>query len=152
MKKDPTTELWQLKTGLMGIIGQLNDGVEHLDTLSSKTISRALAELMQEVVSMPKSISQEKIAQFARDVLAGTDEMQQDLAAKWYDELTPLMERADQRAASLGHQLGGFTCLSVDGQEWGAVCIKCTQWVVVSPKETRGVLLDKCTGWMISWK
>ncbi len=152
MQKAAKTELWQLKIGLIGIIGQLNDGVDHLDTLTGRTIARALAELMQEVVSFPMRTTQEEIDRFARDVLAGTEEMKQELANRWYDELQPLMERARERAESLEHDLAEFTCLSVDGQEWGAICIRCLKWVVVSPNETRGALLSKCKGWMVSWK
>ncbi len=152
MKKEAKTELWQLKMGLVGMIGQLNAGIDHLDTLTCKTISRALAELMQETVSLPARTTQEEIEVFARDVLSGTEEMQQQLAAKWFEELQPVMERARARALDLEHQLGEFTSLSVDGQEWGAVCIKCTEWVVVTPKHTRGALLNKCTGWLVSWK
>jgi len=152
MRKAAKTELWQLKIGLMGIIGQLNDGVDHLDRLTGRTIARALAELMQEVVSFPMRTTQEEIDAFARDVLAGTEEMKQELANRWFDELQPLMERARERASSLEHDLAEFTCLSVDGQQWGAICIRCLQWVVVSPDETRGALMSKCKGWMVSWK
>jgi hypothetical protein len=151
-QKDPITELWQLKMGLMGIISQLNEGVDHLDKLTGKTIARALAELMQEVVSFPTRTPRDEIEAFARDVLAGTDQMKQELAARWYDELLPLMGRARERALSLEHDLAEFTCLSVDGQQWGAICIKCLEWVVVSPEQTRGALLNECTGWKVSWK
>jgi hypothetical protein len=151
-RKEAKTELWQLKIGLIGVIGQLNEGVDHLDTLTCRTIGRALGELMQETISLPKSTPQEEIETWARDMLSGTDEMQQELADKWEDELQPLMERAHERALSLDHQLAEFTCLSVDGQEWGAICIKCLEWIFVRPEQTSGALLSKCTGWMVSWK
>jgi hypothetical protein len=150
--KDAKTELWQLKMGLVSIIAQLNKGVDHLDGLTGKTVARALAELMQETVSFPNRTSQEEIEAFAAELLSGTGEMQQELAAKWFEELRPLMERASQRALSLEHDLAEFSCLSVDGQQWGAICIKCLEWVIVSPDGSRGALLDKCRGWLVSWK
>ncbi len=152
MKKDSDVELWQLKTALHALLQQLNAGVDHLDNLTSKTIARALGEIMQEMVSLPDNSSPAEIEGFVHEVLVGTDEMQETLAAKWYDELQPLMQRANERAAQLDHQLAEFTCLSVDGEKWGAICVKCLDWVVVSPQETRGALLRRCRGWIASWK
>jgi hypothetical protein len=150
--KDPLLELWQLKMGLLGMIGYLNEGPDHLDTLTSKTVARALAELMQEVVSLPEKTKRDQIEAFSQEILAGTDEMKEQMAAKWFDELRPVMERAYERAESLEHELAEFSCLSVDGQEWGAICIKCLEWVTVSPKQTAGALLHTCKGWYASWK
>ncbi|GMQ78282.1 MAG: hypothetical protein BMS9Abin02_0783 [Anaerolineae bacterium] len=152
MHKDPLIELWQLKMGLIGMIEYLNGGPDHLDKLTGKTVARALGELMQEVVSLSDKTPREEIEVFAREILAGTDEMKEQMAAKWYDELQPNMERANQRALNLGHDLAEFSCLSVDGQEWGSICIKCLEWVIVTPKRTRGALLRKCRGWLVSWK
>ena len=141
MRKDPLIELWQLKMGLIGVIGYLNEGPDHLDKLTGKTVARALGELMQEVVSLSDRTSNEDIALFARDILAGTDEMKEQMATKWYDELQSPMERAFERALSLDHDLAEFSCLSVDGQEWGAICIKCLEWVIVTPEKT---LKEEC--------
>ena len=151
MRKDPLLELWQLKMGLIGIIGYLNEGPDHLDKLTGKTVARALGELMQEVVSLPDRTPREKIELHAREILAGTDEMKEQMATKWYDELQSPMERAYERALSLDHDLAEFSCLSVDGQEWGAICIKCLEWVIVTPGGTHGAVLRKCKGWMVSW-
>ncbi len=151
MRKDPLIELWQLKMGLIGVIGYLNEGPDHLDTLTGKTVARALAELMQEVISLSDRTPQGEIELFAREILAGTDEMKEQMVLRWHDELQPTMERAYERADSLGHDLAKFSCLSVDGQEWGAICIKCLEWVIVTPEHTHGAILSKCKGWMVSW-
>ena len=151
MRKDPLIELWQLKMGLIGIIAYLNEGPDHLDKLTGKTVARALGELMQETVSLSDRTPREKIELFARQILTGTDEMKEQMAIKWYDELQPAMELANERALSLDHDLAEYSCLSVDGQEWGAICIKCLEWVIVTPTGTRGAILRKCKGWMVSW-
>jgi len=72
--------------------------------------------------------------------------MQQALEARWYEKLQPLMERVRERAESLDHDLADFTCLSVDGEEWGAICMNCMQWVYVRPDEAEGKLLTQCVG------
>ncbi|HSM58052.1 MAG TPA: hypothetical protein VK879_17990 [Candidatus Sulfomarinibacteraceae bacterium] len=147
MKKEPAAELWQLQIAIISLIGHLQDGPDHLDDLTAKTVARALAEIVQEAESFPKEMSRQEIAQFTLEVLVGTEDMQQALEARWRDELTPVMERARERAENLGHNLAEFTCLSVDGEEWGAVCMRCMQWVYVRPEETAGVLLSRCVGW-----
>ena len=149
-KKEAQTELFQLKTALVYLAAHLEGGVDHLDDLTGKILARALREIMQEVISMPRSATEEEIGQFAEDVLAGTEEMQHELAARWQEELLPLMERARQRAAELDHDLGEFTPLTVNGQVWGAICLKCLRWVTAVPNQTSGsVLLTKCTGWIV---
>ena len=150
MRKEAKTELWQLKMALISLIGHLRHGVDHLDTLTCRTIARALAEIVQEVESFPKETSLEKIATFSGEVLVGTGEMQQTLETRWQDELQPLMERARNRAEALDHDLAEFTCLSVDGQEWGAICMKCLRWVTVRPDQSGGALLERCTGWVVN--
>lgn len=149
-KKEAQTELFQLKTALLYLAAHLEDGVDHLDDLTGKILARALKEIMQEVVSMPRSTTEEEIGQFAQDVLAGTEEMQQALALRWQEELQPLMARARLRAAELDHELGEFTPLTVNGQVWGAICLKCLRWVTAVPQQLSGaVILHKCTGWVI---
>jgi len=152
-EKDPLTELWQLKTGLYALIQQLNEGVDHLDDLTSRTIARALGELLQETVSLSDKISPEELQKFARETLIGTDEMKEELIARWEDELQPIMQRARDRAEQLGHKLADFTPLSVNGEQWGAICMKCLDWVIVTPQTTRGAaLLTECRGWIATWK
>ncbi|MFW6183007.1 MAG: hypothetical protein ACOC8X_04355 [Chloroflexota bacterium] len=102
MKKEPAAELWQLQIALISLIGHLQDGPDHLDDLTAKTVARALAEIVQEAESFPKEISRDDIAQFTREVLVGTEEMQQALEARWRDELEPVMERARERAEAKG--------------------------------------------------
>lgn len=148
MYKDAATELWQLKMGLTGLIDQLFVGPDHLSTLTCRVIARALDELLQETESFPKSTPRSEIEQFTRAVLAGTSELQVELAAKWYDDLQPLMLRSQQRAEQLNHDLADFTCLSADGQKWGAVCIKCLEWVLVQPQQAGGALFTECIGWI----
>jgi len=149
-KKEAQTELFQLKTAVAYLAAHLDNGVDHLDDLTGKIVARALREIMQEVVSMPRSASEEEIARFAEEVLAGTEEMQQVLAARWQEELQPLMERARQRAAELDHDLGEFTPLTVNGQVWGAICLKCLRWATAVPHQIGGsLLLTRCTGWIV---
>ena len=148
MKKDARVELWQIKMSLMSLIIELNDGQDHLDALTARTIARSLAEILQEVVSMPKRMSVDEIDEFVHEALTGTGDMQQALANKWFEELEPLRMRTEERADYLGHNLGEFTCLSVDGRLWGAVCIQCTQWIYVSPEGATGALLNNCQGWL----
>ncbi len=152
MKKDGSIELWQLKSGLHALLQQLNSGVDHLDDLTAKTIARALGELLQETLSLPDNASPSDIQQLVQEILVGTDTMKEALAEKWRDELQPLMWRAQERASQLDHQLAEFTCLSVNGEKWGAICVKCLEWIIVSPEETRGALLNHCRGWLVSWK
>lgn len=147
MKKDPEKELWQLHITLISLIGHLQEPPDHLDKLTAKTVARALAEIVQEVESFPADVSRDDLAKFAREVLVGTNEMQQALEARWYEKLQPLMERVRERAESLDHDLAEFTCLSVDGEEWGAICMNCMQWIYVRPDEAEGKLLTKCVGW-----
>lgn len=148
MYKDAATELWQLKMGLTELIDQLFAGPDHLSTLTCRVIARALDELLQETESLPQSTTRLEIEQFIRATLAGTSELQVELAAKWYDDLQPLMLRSHQRAEQLNHDLADFTCLSADGQQWGAVCIKCLEWVFVRPKQAGGALFAECSGWL----
>ncbi|MCA9932816.1 MAG: hypothetical protein H6662_00355 [Ardenticatenaceae bacterium] len=151
-EKESRKELWQLKTGLYALIRQLNEGVEHLDDLTSKTIARALGELLQENVSLPDNVTPEELEQFFRETLISTGQMKEELVAHWQEELQPLMQRARERAEQLGHKLADFSPLSVNGEEWGAICIKCLEWVIVTPHSARGALLRDCRGWMVSWK
>lgn len=150
MYKDAATELWQLRTGLSKLIDQLSASPDHLSTLTCRVIARALDELLQETESLPKTISRTEIERFTEAVLTGTGELQVELAAKWYDDLQPLMLRSQQRAEQLNHDLADFTCLSADGQKWGAVCIKCLEWVLVQPKQAGGALFTECNGWIIT--
>ena len=148
MYKDAATELWQLKMGLTELIDQLFASPDHLSTLTCRVIARALDELLQETESLPQSTTRLEIEQFTRATLAGTSELQVELAAKWYDDLQSLMLRSHQRAEQLNHDLADFTCLSADGQQWGAVCIKCLEWVFVRPKQAGGALFAECSGWL----
>lgn len=148
MQKDPLVELQQLKTGITSLISYLKNGVDHLDLETCLVLARALDELMQETVNMPKSTTAEDIDTFAKEVFVGTDEVHKALAAKWYDDLQPLIERTQIRAEQLDHQLADFSCLSVDGQTWGAICIKCTRWVIIQPDQATGALINRCTGWI----
>ena len=148
MYKDAATELWQLKMGLTELIDQLFACPDHLSTLTCRVIARALDELLQETESLPQSTTRLEIEQFTRATLAGTSELQAELAAKWYDDLQSLMLRSQQRAEQLNHDLADFTCLSADGQQWGAVCIKCLEWVFVRPKQAGGALFAECSGWL----
>ncbi|MCA9957918.1 MAG: hypothetical protein KC443_02725 [Anaerolineales bacterium] len=152
MRKETAVELWQLKTGLLALSSQLREGVDHLDDMTCKTIARALEEIMQETVSLPNRSSAEEIAAFVTTVLVGTEEMRQTLAARWFEELQEPMQRARERADELDHELDEFTCLSVDGQEWGAICVKCLEWIIVTPGQVRGAILHTCRGWSVSWK
>ncbi len=152
MKKSTKTELWQLQTSLEALIKVLDAEPSHLDDRTCRIMARALAELLQEVSSMPPKLPEEKIESFAQDVLVGTEEMHQELVNHWYDELKEKMERAVIRAEDLGHELDEFACLSLNGEEWGAVCVKCLRWVYVRPEEVSGALLDKCTGFYASWR
>lgn len=151
MRKDATTELSQLKTGIGGIIAHLNQGMPHLDTLTCRVVARALDEMLQEIENLPRSTPAEEIEQFTKDILAGTEETQNELASRWQDELQPLMWRTRQRAEALEHELAEFTCLSTDGQKWGAICIKCLEWVIIQPHQAGGALLRACNGWLVSW-
>lgn len=149
-KKEAQTELFQLKTALVYLAAHLDEGVDHLDDLTGKILARALTEIMQEVVSMPRSTTEEEIGQFAQDVLASTEALQAELALRWQEELRPLMERARLRAAELDHELGEFAPLTVNGQVWGAICLKCLRWVTAVPHQVSGaVMLTKCTGWVV---
>lgn len=152
MSKSDRRELWQLKTGLASLILTLQAGVDHLDTLTAKNIARVLGELIQETVNLPEQATAEEIATLVQDILLGTGELQEELAEKWAQELAPAMVRAEARAASLGHELAGFTCVAVDGQRWGAICMKCLAWVFVTPAGASGALLSECRGWQVSWK
>lgn len=152
MNKSAKTELWQLQTSLQALIKVLEGEPSHLDERTCRILSRSLAEILQEVESLPPKISEEKIETFAHDVLVGTEDLQEELAAHWYEELRPKMDRAVERAETLGHELDDFACLSVNGEEWGAVCVKCLRWVYVSPENVGGALLDECRGWYASWK
>ncbi|MBK7179903.1 MAG: hypothetical protein IPH82_22440 [Chloroflexi bacterium] len=149
-QKDAQTELWQLKTAVTYLAAHLNQGVIHLDDMSGKIIARALTEIVQEVVSMPRTTTEEDLDQFTADVLSGTETMQQELAGRWQEDLQPLMDRTQQRAAELDHNLGEFTPLSVNGQRWGAICLKCLRWVTISPNQAGGqAILNRCTGWLV---
>lgn len=151
MHKDSATELSQLKSGILGVITYLNQGMPHLDRLTCRVIARALDELLQEIENLPRSAPDEDIEQFAKDILAGTEETQAELASRWQDELQPLMWRTQQRAEALDHDLAEFTCLTTDGQKWGAICIKCLEWVIIQPHQASGALLHTCNGWLIGW-
>lgn len=152
MKKTAKTELWQLQTSLQAMASVLETEPGHLDDRTCRILARALFELLQEVSSMPPKLSEDKIESFAQDVLVGTEEMQQELTDYWREELREKMERASIRAEDLGHELDEFACLALNGEEWGAVCVKCLRWVYVRPQEVGGAILDKCTGWYASWK
>ena len=152
MRKTAKTELWQLQTSLQALIQVLEQEPSHLDGRTCQILSRSLAEILQEVLTLPPKISEEKIETFAQDVLVGTEELQQELADYWYEELRAKMTRAAERAEKLDHELDEFACLSLDGEEWGAVCVKCLRWVYVRPQDVGGAVLDKCTGWYASWK
>lgn len=147
-KKEAQVELWQLKMSLMSLIAELNQGQDHLDTLTTRTVARSLAEILQEIISMPKTTSVDEIDAFVRETLQGTEELQKSLAAKWFEDLEFLRQRAEERAELLGHHLGEFTCLAVDGRLWGAMCIQCTEWVYISPTGATGALLTRCRGWL----
>ena len=147
MRKEAKVELWQLKVALFSLMGQLTREVKHLDELTCKTIARVLGEIMQETVSLANSTTQEQIEGWIGDILVGTDELKEELAQKWYEELLPLMERAEERADELEHNMGDFTCLSVNGEQWGAICLICLEWIIIEPGQTRGnPLLKKCRG------
>lgn len=152
MKKSDQVELRQLKVGLETMMVHLNDGLDHLDDLTCATIGRALGELLQETANLPPGASEEEIADLATAVLVGTIEVQQELEAKWAEELQPVMERARERAESLQHELADFTCLAMDGQKWGAICVKCLEWVYVRPDGVGGALIHPCRGWLVSWR
>ena len=152
MSKSDRRELWQLKTGLASLTLTLQEGVDHLDTLTGKSIARVLGELIQETVNLPEEATAEEIAALVQEIVLGTGELQEELAERWAQELAPDMARAEARAASLGHELAGFTCLAVDGQKWGAICIKCLAWVFVTPAGASGALLSECRGWQAGWK
>lgn len=152
MKKTAKTELWQLQTSLQALVRVLEKEPSHLDGRTCQILSRSLAEILQEVETLPPKISEEKIETLAQDVLVGTEDLQQELANYWYEELRPKMDRTVERAAKLEHELDDFTCLSLNGKEWGAVCVKCLRWVYVQPENVGGAVLDKCTGWYASWK
>ncbi len=152
MKKTAKTELWQLQTSLQALVRVLAQEPSHLDGRTCQILSRSLAELLQEVETFPPKLSQEKIETFAEEVLVSTEDLQKELAAYWYEELRPKMDRATERAEALAHELDEFACLSINGEEWGAVCVQCLRWVYVSPVQVSGAILDKCTGWYASWK
>lgn len=152
MKKTAKTELWQLQTSLQSLVRVLAQEPSHLDGRTCQILSRSLAEILQEIETLPPKTPEEKISDFAQDVLAGTDELQQELADYWVEELREKMDRAVERATNLEHELDDFACLSINGEEWGAVCVKCLRWVYVSPENVWGAILDKCTGWYASWK
>ncbi len=152
MRKTAQTELWQLQTSLHALSEMLAQEPAHLDGRTCRIVARALGEILQEVSSMPPRATAERIESFAQEVLAGTEEMQEELAVYWYEELKPQIGRAEERALSLEHELDEFVCLSVDGQSWGAVCVKCLRWVYVRPGVVSGAVLAQCTGWYASWK
>lgn len=152
MKKTAKTELWQLQTSLQALVRVLGQEPAHLDGRTCQILSRSLAELLQEVASFPPKTSEEKIETFAQDVLVGTEDLQKELADHWGEELRPKMDRAIERAEELDHELDEFACLSLNGEEWGAVCVKCLRWVYVRPESVGGAVLNKCTGWYASWK
>lgn len=152
MRKDSAIELWQLKTELHALLQLLYEGVDHLDDLTCKTIARALGELLQETISLPDNMAPDAIEAFARDTLIGTDQLKEELIARWQEELQPLMGRARHRAEQLGHRLADFTPLAVNGEEWGAICLKCLDWVMITPHSTRGALLTECRSWVANWK
>jgi len=152
MKKLAPTELWQLQTSLQALVQALEQEPSHLDGRTCQILARALGEIMQEVSVLPPKAAEEKIVTFAQEVLVGTEAMQQELAAYWFEELQPEMSRATERALNLEHELDEFACLTVDGQVWGAVCVKCLRWVYVRPNEISGAVLAACTGWYASWK
>ena len=147
MRKEAKVELWQLKVALFSLMGQLTGEINYLDELTCKTIARVLGEILQETVSLPKRTTQEEIEGWIDDVLVDTDEMKEGLARKWYEELLPVMERAEERAEELEHNMGDFTCLSVNGEQWGAICLNCLQWIIIAPGATQGnPLLKQCPG------
>jgi hypothetical protein len=147
MRKEAKMELWQLKVALFTLMGQLNGQVKHLDELTCKTVARVLGEIMQETVSLPDHTTQEEIEGWIAEILVGTEEMKEELAQKWYEELLPLMQRAEERADELEHHMGDFTCLAVNGAQWGAICLNCLEWIIIEPGETRGnPLLKRCRG------
>ena len=152
MKKTAKTELWQLQTSLQALIRVLEQEPAHLDDRTCRILSRSLGEILQEVETFPPKYPEDKIETFAQDVLVGTEDMQQELSDYWYAELRPKMDRAMERALDLNHELDEFSCLSVNGEEWGAVCIKCLRWVYVGPENVGGAVLNECTGWYASWK
>ncbi|MBE2224607.1 MAG: hypothetical protein IAF02_23915 [Anaerolineae bacterium] len=152
MKKTAKTELWQLQTSLQALVRVLEQEPSHLDGRTCQILARSLAEILQEVETFPPKISEEKIETFAKDVLVSTGDLQQELANHWFEELKPKMERAVERAAALEHELDEFACLSLNGEAWGAVCVKCLRWVYVGSDTVSGALLEKCTGWYASWK
>lgn len=152
MKKTTKTELWQLQTSLQALVRVLAQEPSHLDGRTCQILSRSLAELLQEVESLSPKTPEEKIETFAQEVLVGTEDLQKELAAHWGEELRPKMKRALERAAELDHELDEFACLSLNGEEWGAVCVKCLCWVYVRPERVGGAVLEKCTGWYASWK
>lgn len=148
MRKSAEIKLRHLKTALTALTQQLNKGVDHLDTLTGRTIARTLEELVQEVNTLPKTTSSAEIAKLVQETLVGTAELQQQLEMKWRQELESLMARARERARLMDHELAEFTCLSVNGQEWGALCIRCRQWVFVKPHRSSGrPLTQACKGW-----
>ena len=61
MKKTAKTELWQLQTSLQALIKVLEGEPSHLDGRTCRILSRSLAEILQEVESLPPKISEEKI-------------------------------------------------------------------------------------------
>ena len=147
MRKEAKVELWQLKVALFTLMGQLTNEIKHLDALTCKTIARVLGEILQETVSLPKRTTQAEIETWIEEVLIDTDELKEELARKWFEELLPLMRRVEERADELEHNLGDFTCLSVNGAQWGAICLNCLQWIIIEPEETRGnPLLKRCRG------
>lgn len=148
MIKSDRLELWQLKMGLLAVIAQLNEGPDHIDKLTSRTIARVLGELMQETTNLPRRASVDEIEAMVADILVGTGEMQQQLAERWRDELAVMINRVTERTTRLQHDLAEFTCLSVDGQRWGAVCMKCLDWVYVEPDGSSGAVLYECRGWI----
>ena len=152
MRKTAKTELWQLQTSLQALVRVLEQAPSHLDGRTCQILSRSLAEVLQEVTTLPPRTSEEAIAAFAQDVLVGTEALRQELTAYWYEELRAEMGRAAERAAKLNHELDEFACLALNGEEWGAVCVKCLRWVYVRPHEIRGAVLKECTGWYASWK
>ena len=152
MKKTTKTELWQLQTSLQALIRVLEQEPPHLDGRTCQILSRSLDEILQEVETLPPKAAEENIEAFAQDVLVGTNELQQELADYWFEELRLKMDRAAERATALDHELDEFACLSLNGEEWGAVCVKCLRWVHVRPQDVGGAVLDKCTGWYASWK
>lgn len=139
-------ELWNLKIALLALSARLRDGVEGLDKLTSRVIARALEEMVQETAQIPAGADIEELEEWAADLLVSTQDMQVELARKWEEEMQPNMDFARERAASLGHELADFTCLSADGQTWGAICINCYQWLTISPQGISANLLKECPG------